>query len=90
MAELKFDKPTHFDARGRNGYLAAYGVALFDMGSGDFAEIHLHPITARGKVSEACRTPIAKSAVPALIAELLQFMSRIEQLQLATSIIEEK
>jgi hypothetical protein len=70
MSEIKFDRAAHFGARGRNGYLTATGIAIFDMGNGDFAEIHLHPLTGRGRISEACRIPIRKSAIPAVIAEL--------------------
>jgi hypothetical protein len=70
MTEIRFDRPAHFDARGRSGYLTTTGIAIFDMGNGDFAEIHVHPLTGRGRVSEACRIPIRKSAIPTLIAEL--------------------
>ncbi len=73
MPKIKFDRPPHFGARGRNGYLTTTGIAIFDMGNGDFAEIHLHPLTGRGGVSEACRIPIRKSAIPALVAELQKF-----------------
>jgi len=86
--KIKFDRPTRFDARGRNGYLPCYGVELSDMGDGDFAEIHLHPIGARGNASEACRIPIRKNAIPALLAELLHLLPRIEQLQFAGAVLE--
>ena len=70
MTEIKFDRPAQFGARGRNGYLTTTGIAIFDMGDGHFSEIHLHPLTSRGSVSEACRIPIRKTAIRALIAEL--------------------
>jgi hypothetical protein len=53
MTEIKFDKPTYFASRGRNGYLATHGIAVFNMGTGDFDEVHIHPVTSRGAVSEA-------------------------------------
>jgi hypothetical protein len=71
---IKFDEPTHFEARGRNGYLPCYGIQLVNMGTGDFAEFHLFPISQRGKASEACRIPVRKSAIPALIKELLEMV----------------
>jgi hypothetical protein len=40
-------------------------------GDGDFAEVHLHPITSRGDASEACRVAIRKSAIPDLIKVLI-------------------
>ena len=72
MQHIKFDKATHFDSRGRNGYLTTHGLALCDMGNGDFAEVHLHPVTGRGTMSEACRITIRKSAIPNLVAALLE------------------
>jgi hypothetical protein len=44
------------------------------MGTGEYAEFHLFPIGRRGKPSEACRIPIRKSAIPALIKELLEMV----------------
>jgi hypothetical protein len=78
MLEIMFDRPTHFDAHGRNGYVTAAGVAIFDMEipGGLCAEIHLQPITGKGRVSEACRIPIRKTAIPAVIAELQKFIDR--------------
>ncbi len=73
MPEITFDRPAHFGARRRNGYLTTTGIAIVDMGNGDFAEIHLHPLTHRGRVSKACRLPIRNSAIPALVAELQKF-----------------
>ena len=71
MQTIKFDRPSHFDSRGRNGYLTTHGVALFNMGTGDFEEVHIHPITSRGNPSEACRVTIRKSAIPDLIKALI-------------------
>jgi len=71
MQTIKFDRPSHFDSRGRNGYLTTHGVALFNMGTGDFEEVHIHPITSRGNPSEACRVTIRKSAIPDLIRALI-------------------
>jgi len=71
MQTIKFDRPSHFDSRGRNGYLPTYGVALFNMGTGDFDEVHIHPITSRGNPSDACRVVIPKSAIPDLIKALI-------------------
>ncbi len=73
MKTIPFDQPTHFEARGRNGYLPMRGVVISDMGNGDFAEIHLNPMKRDGNPSEACRIPIRKSALPGLIAELQRF-----------------
>ena len=41
------------------------------MGTGDFEEVHIHPITSRGNPSEACRVTIRKSAIPDLIKALI-------------------
>ena len=71
MQTIKFDRPSHFDSRGRNGYLRTYGVAIFNMGTGDFEEVHIHPITSRSNPSEACRVTIRKSAIPDLIKALI-------------------
>lgn len=71
MYLIKFKQPTHFDARGRNGYMPCYGVMVHNMGDGDFSEVHLYPVGARGKESEACRIPILKEAIPDLIAALI-------------------
>jgi len=71
MQTIKFDRPSHFDSRGRNGYLPTYGVAPFNMGTGDSDEVHIHPITSRGNPSEACRVTIRKSAIPDLIRALI-------------------
>jgi hypothetical protein len=68
---VKFDRPSYFDSRGRNGYLQTHGVAIFNMGTGDFEEVHIHPITSRGNPSEACRVTIRKSAIPDLIKALI-------------------
>jgi hypothetical protein len=46
MTKIKFDKPTYFASRGRNGYLATHGIAVFNMGTGDFDEVHIHPVTS--------------------------------------------
>ena len=71
MQTIKFDRPSYFDSRGRNGYLTTHGVALFNMGSGDSEEVHIHPITSRGNPSEACRVAIRKSAISDLIKALI-------------------
>ena len=71
MQTIKFDRPSYFNSRGRNGYLPTYGVAIFNMGTGDFEEVHIHPITSRGNPSEACRVTIRKSAIPDLIKALI-------------------
>ena len=68
---VKFDRPSYFDSRGRNGYLQTHGVAVSNMGTGDFDEVHIHPITSRGNPSEACRVTIRKSAIPDLIKALI-------------------
>ena len=72
MQTVKFDQPSYFDSRGRNRYLPTYGVAIFNMGTGDFEEVHIHPITSRGNPSEACRVTIRKSAIPDLIKALIE------------------
>ena len=69
-ASIKFDKEAHFQSRGRNGYLNTHGVAVYNMGIGEFEEIHLHPITSRGEATDACRIVIRKSAIPDLIKHL--------------------
>jgi hypothetical protein len=71
MHTIKFDRPCYFDSRGRNGYLPTYGVVIFNMGTGDFEEVHIHPITSRGNPSEACRVTLRKSAIPDLIKALI-------------------
>jgi hypothetical protein len=71
MQTIKFERPSYFDSRGRNGYVPTYGVAVFNMGTGDFDEVHIHPVTSRGAVSEACRLAIRKSAIPDLVKALL-------------------
>jgi hypothetical protein len=71
MQTVKFDRPSYFDSRGRNGYLPTHGVAIFNMGTGDCEEVHIHPITSRGNPSEACRVTIRKSAIPDLIRALI-------------------
>ena len=74
MQTIKFDRPSHFDSRGRNGFIHTHGVAVFNMGVDeryDFAEVRLHPITSRGEASEACRVTIRKSAIPDLIKALI-------------------
>ena len=71
MQTIKFDRPSHFDSRGRNGYLPTYDVALINMGTSDFDEVHIHPITSRSNPSEACRVTIRKSAIPDLIKALI-------------------
>ena len=71
MHTIKFDRPSYFDSRGRYGYLPTYGAAVFNMGTGDFEEVHIHPITSRGNPSEACRVTIRKSAIPDLIKALI-------------------
>ena len=70
-ASIKFDKEAHFQSRGRNGYLNTHGVAVYNMGIGEFEEVHLHPITSRGEASDACRVVIRKSAIPDLIKALI-------------------
>ena len=35
-ASIKFDKEAHFQSRGRNGYLNTHGVAVYNMGIGEF------------------------------------------------------
>jgi len=75
--DIKFDRPTNYDARGRNGFLQCYGVQLHNMvstGNGEYDEIHIYPIGISGKASEACRIPIRKSAIPALISALLDMV----------------
>src|SRR3984893_17451557 len=67
---VKFDRPSYFDSRGRNGYLQTHGVAIFNMGTGDFEEVHIHPITSRSNLSEACRVTIRNTASPDLIKAL--------------------
>jgi hypothetical protein len=68
--DIKFAEPTHyFDSRGRN--FPTYGVAIHDMGNGEFAEVHLHSIGQRGRESEASRVTVAKSAIPDLVGALL-------------------
>jgi hypothetical protein len=71
MTKIKFDQPTYFDSRGRNGFISTHGLAVFNMGTGDFDEVHIHPVTSRGAVSEACRLAIRKSAIPDLVKALL-------------------
>ena len=71
MQTIKFDRPSYFDSRGRNGYLPTHGVVIFNMGTGDFEEVHIHAITSQGNPSEACRVTIRKSAIPALIKALI-------------------
>ena len=71
MQIIKFDRPSYFDSRGRNGYLPTHGVAICNMGTGDFEEVHIHPITSRGNPSEACRVTIRKSAIPDVIKGLI-------------------
>jgi hypothetical protein len=72
MATIKFDKPTYYASKGRNGYLLTHGVAVYDIGTGDFDEVHLQPLTSRGDVSDACRLVIRKSAIPELIKALTE------------------
>jgi hypothetical protein len=43
----------------------------FQYGTGDFDEVHIHPITSRGNSSEACRVSIRKSIIPDLIKALI-------------------
>jgi hypothetical protein len=43
----------------------------FQYGTGDFDEVHIHPITSRGNSSEACRVSIRKSVIPDLIKALI-------------------
>lgn len=78
MPEIIFDRPTQFDAHGRNGYVTAAGLAIFDLEipDGPCAEIHLQPITGKGRVSEACRIPIRKTAIPSMIVELQKLLDR--------------
>ena len=74
MHTIKFDRPSYFASRGRNGFIHTHGVAVFNMGvdeRDDFAEVRLHPITSRGEASEACRVTIRKSAIPDLIKALI-------------------
>jgi hypothetical protein len=71
MQTIKFDRPSYFDSRGRNGYLPTYGVAILNMGTGDFEEVHIHPIPSRGHPSEACRVTIRKSTISDLIKALI-------------------
>jgi len=74
MRTIKFDRPTKFDFRGRNGYAPCYGVEIVNVGTGDYAEIHLFPVGMRGKPSEACRLPIRKSAIPEIIEALVNMV----------------
>ncbi len=72
--EVKFDQQSRYQSRGRNGWINTTGVAIFDMGEDDFGEIHLHPITSKGKHSDTCRICIRKSAIPALIEQLQSYV----------------
>jgi hypothetical protein len=69
MKIIKFDQKTHFDACGRTGFVQCHGIELFNMGTGNFAEIHIHPINTRDEVTESCRmrwTPIVRQPEPLL------------------------
>jgi hypothetical protein len=71
---IKFDKPSYRDSRGRNGFIQTHGIEIYDVSSTTEEDrdgsIMLSPVNSRGKVSEACRLSIAKSALPEIIAAL--------------------
>ena len=63
-ASIKFDKEAHFQSRGRNGYLNTHGVAVYNMGIGEFEEVHLHPITSRGEPVTPAGSSSARAPYP--------------------------
>jgi hypothetical protein len=71
MHTIKFDRPSYFDFTRTERIPADLRCSCLQYGTGDFEEVHIHPITSRGNPSEACRVTIRKSAIPDLIKALI-------------------
>jgi hypothetical protein len=61
---------------GRNRFFSTEGLSVYTDVHGD---IHLNPITTKGKVSKACRIVIPVEAIPDVMAGLVSHIRSPEQ-----------